>query len=222
MLLNGVPGKSFKWKRGVRQWDPLSPLLFVLAAELLQILVNKAASLNLLKAPIPQPSEDYPIVQYADDTLLIMQADAKQLFFLKELLNSFVESTGLWVKYRKSQMLPINVSAKKMEVLSQIFGCTIGTLQFTYLGLPMGTTKPKMEDLTPIMDRVERCLSGCSTWLSYLGRLQIINSALSPIVTYTMCTIKLPRGVIESIDRIRKQCLWRGNTDRKRGGNLVA
>jgi hypothetical protein len=84
----------------------------------------------------------------------------------------------------------------------------------------MGTTKPKMEDLTPVMIRVERKLSGTSTWLSYSGRLQMINSAISPIVTYVMCTVRLPRGVIENIDRIRKQCLWRGNIDKKKGGNL--
>jgi len=55
-------------------------------------------------------------------------------------------------------MLPINVLAEKMEILSQTFGCSIGTLPFTYLGLPMGTTKPMMENLTPMMDRVESCL----------------------------------------------------------------
>jgi hypothetical protein len=50
----------------------------------------------------------------------------------------------------------------------------------------------------------------------------MINSALTPIVIYSMCTIRLPRGAIENIDRVRKQCLWRGNTDKKKGGNLVA
>jgi hypothetical protein len=48
VLLNGVPGKTFHCKRGVRQGDPLSPLLFVLAAYLLQSIINKARHLNLL------------------------------------------------------------------------------------------------------------------------------------------------------------------------------
>jgi hypothetical protein len=47
VLLNGVPGKTFHCRRGVRQGDPLSPLLFVLAADFLQSLVNKAKNMGV-------------------------------------------------------------------------------------------------------------------------------------------------------------------------------
>jgi hypothetical protein len=91
----------------------LSPLLFILATELLQVLVNKAARQGLLFAPILQPTEYYPTVQYADDTLLIMQADARQLFFLNSLLGTFDESIRLRVNYRKSFLITINVAREK-------------------------------------------------------------------------------------------------------------
>jgi hypothetical protein len=42
VLLNGVPGKNFHYKRGVRQGYPLSALLFVLGADLLQSAINRA------------------------------------------------------------------------------------------------------------------------------------------------------------------------------------
>jgi hypothetical protein len=107
VLLNGVPGKTFHCKRGVRQGDPLSPLLFVLAADLLQSIINKARQQDLLKLPLPKNcGQDFPIVQYADDTLLIMEACPRQLFFLRAVLNSFATSTWLKVNYNKSSMYP--------------------------------------------------------------------------------------------------------------------
>jgi hypothetical protein len=52
ILLNGVSSKVFHCKRGVRQGDPLSPLLFVLTADLLQTVINKAKEMVLLRSPI--------------------------------------------------------------------------------------------------------------------------------------------------------------------------
>jgi hypothetical protein len=51
VLLNGVPGRQFFCKCGVRQGDALSPLLFVLAADLLQAAINKAFLADIIQAP---------------------------------------------------------------------------------------------------------------------------------------------------------------------------
>ena len=85
ILLNGVPGKQFHCKRGVRQGDPLSPLLYVLGSELLQVVVNDLFQQGGIDLPIVTHEEDYPIIQYADDTLLIMPADLSQVIAMKEL-----------------------------------------------------------------------------------------------------------------------------------------
>jgi hypothetical protein len=63
VLLNVVHGKVFHCKRGIRQDDPLSPLLFVLATDLLQSLINKAKEMGLLRLPIH--------VGYTSDFLII-------------------------------------------------------------------------------------------------------------------------------------------------------
>jgi hypothetical protein len=75
ILLNGVPGKVFHCRRGVRQGDLLSPLLFVLTVDLLQSIVNKAKDMGLLRLPLNVGyCTDFQIIQYTNDTLLIMEA----------------------------------------------------------------------------------------------------------------------------------------------------
>nr|AAT01351.1 hypothetical protein [Oryza sativa Japonica Group] len=75
VLVNGIPRKNFHCKRGVRQGDPLPPLLFVLGAELLQVIVNRAYAMGHLSKPFPSDFDpNFPIVQYADDTLLYLKA----------------------------------------------------------------------------------------------------------------------------------------------------
>jgi hypothetical protein len=63
VLLNGVFGKSFKCKRGVRQGDPLSHILFVITADLLRCIINRAASVGVFSAPISTNSlSNFPII----------------------------------------------------------------------------------------------------------------------------------------------------------------
>jgi hypothetical protein len=61
---------------------------FCFASDLLQSLVNKGKSLVMLNCPIIfSSSMDFPILQYEDDTLLIMEA-IKNNFVLKSLIHA--------------------------------------------------------------------------------------------------------------------------------------
>ena len=162
IMSNGVPGKKFYCLRGVRQGDPLSPLLFVLAADLLQSILNRAMQLGLLFSPLQVNScPDFPIVQYADDTLVLMQADAKQLHCLKALLNTFADATRLKVNYSKSSLIPINVPEEKVEILLNTFQCKRESFPFQYLGTPLGLHKPSVEQCHPLVTRLQKSLYDC-------------------------------------------------------------
>jgi hypothetical protein len=69
---------------------------------------------------------------------------------------------------------------------------------------------------------VERKLSASLVFLSYSGRLQLINSIISSLPTYFICSLSLPKTVIGVIDKFRKNCLWRGCDFDAKGYNLAA
>lgn len=121
------------------------------------------------------------------------------LFNLKGLLRPFLDSTGLHVNFSKSFLVPINMDNSRASHLANTFGCKVGSMPFTYLGLPLGTTKPSLLDFTPLLSKIERRLSGTSKFLSYHGRLTLVNSVFSALPTFYMCSLKLPPQVINRL-----------------------
>lgn len=190
----------------------------MLAADLLQSVLNAAKDQGLLKLPTPRSATvDFPVVQYADDTLLVMEACPQQISHRKDILHTFSASTGLKVNYNKSMMVPLNISDEKLDLLTSVFNCQKGTLPFTYLGLPMGTSKPNLEHFIPLLQRIEKRLTCTSTFLSQAGKLEMVNSVFSSSAIYYTTTLKLHKGVVKQLDKYRRHCLWRGSdiTSRK-------
>lgn len=144
------------------------------------------------------------------------------LFNLKGLLRSFSDSIGLHVNFSKPFLVPINITNDSAVHLANTFGCQLGTMPFTYLGLPLGTTKPSIQEFTPLLNRIERRLSGFSRLLSYDGRLILVNSVMTALPTFYMCSLKLPPQVIKQIDIYRKHCLWSKGDINRMGTCLVA
>jgi hypothetical protein len=95
-------------------------------------------------------------------------------------------------------------------------------MPFTYLGLPMGTTKPKVEHYAPLMNRVERQLTSISSMLTQAGKLQLVNSVLSSLPTYQMCYVVVPIAVFDDFDRARRHCMWCNSDCNARSKPMVA
>jgi hypothetical protein len=99
-------------------------------------------------------------------------------------------------------MVPINVPVEDSAQLAIDFGCQIGVMPFTYLGMPLGTTKPRIINLMPLSCRLERRLACSSNFLSQGARLQLINSALASMPLPFLCSLKLQQGFTSHLDSV--------------------
>jgi hypothetical protein len=83
-----------------------------------------------------------------------MQADVLQLQHLTEVLHCFGAASGLKVNYSKSNLIPINIAQDRVNIFTSALQCQLGEVPFTYLGLPLCTSKPKKEMFMPLIQSV--------------------------------------------------------------------
>jgi len=106
ILINGSPYGFFKSQRGVRQGDPLSPFLFVLAAEVLARLIEREAYSNGIKG-FKLARDLMPIthLQFADDLFTFAFDNEENLEKIKYYLEIFSEWSGQKVNFTKSVII---------------------------------------------------------------------------------------------------------------------
>jgi hypothetical protein len=101
--INDEIGPYFQTKRGLRQGDPMSPILFNIVADMLALLINRAKADGQIRGVLPHLVEDgLSILQYADDTIIFIDHDPKQAKNLKLLLCTFEQLSGLKTNFHKS------------------------------------------------------------------------------------------------------------------------
>jgi hypothetical protein len=66
-------------------------------------------------------------------------------------------------------MVPINTNPEKLQHLARTFQCEVGSLPFTYPGLPLSLTKPRVIDISPLVSKCERRLAATSVFLNQAG-----------------------------------------------------
>jgi hypothetical protein len=209
VLLNGVPGRRILYCRGVRQGDPLSPLLFLLAMEPLHLLFKKAQQHGLLQS-LSSVCDTFRVSLYADDAAMFINPTQQELQVTNHILQIFVDASGLKTNLAKIQCYPIQCQEINLDFISlsrheaSFFPCV-------YLGLPLHIRKPSKVDMHPLLQKVGDRLPGWKKkFMSYPDRELLVKTILSSIPTHFLIVFKMGKWILKGIDHFRRSFLWKG------------
>ena len=207
--VNGHLSSFFSLSHGVRQGCPLSPLLYVLYAEVLACNIRANPSISGLV--LPGEPEPLPVIsQYADDTTMVAVSDQAitAIFTTYSLFEkgsgsrlNLGKCKGLWLgpwKDRQDPPVDLQWSSDKIKVF----------------GLYIGPGVSDEDNWRPHISAVENVLnSWCQRSLSLNGRALIVNSLALSRIWYVASLVHMPDSVLRELNTALFKFFWKGKPD---------
>ncbi|GKD43240.1 RNA-directed DNA polymerase, eukaryota [Tanacetum coccineum] len=145
ILVNGSPSSEFKFHKGLKQGDPLSPFLFILVLKSLHLSFNNILNAGLFKGIKVEDSLTLSHLFYADDAVFIGKWDKANVVTIVHMLKCFFLASGLKIDMHKSKLMGIGISHDEVIAAANIIGCSTFSTLFKYLGVKVGMqTYPRM------------------------------------------------------------------------------
>lgn len=191
---NGFSSQYIYPSRGIRQGCCSSPSIFVIAVELLALMIRKSIDIKGIQIA----DRHITISQYADDATFFVQ-DFASLHNLLRLLDTFASFSGLNINYHKSYLLLLG---HHLDPPTQCEGIRI-TDQVKILGI---TFKNDMDEdqnyRLNFQPQIKKIQKVCSTWsnrtLSMKGKVLLISALMTSVLQYQCSNTTTPvRAVIE-------------------------
>jgi len=189
VLVNSSPSGFFNSSRGLRQGDPLSPLLFVVVMEALSKMLFVTVDYGRLsgfsmgsRLPVVNISQ----LLFTDDNLVFCEANPSHLCYLHVLLICFEAVSGLKVSLAKSPLVLVGNVANVAE-LTVILGCGTSSIPLKYLGMQLGVCYKAKSIWDGIMVKMERRLASWKMLYLSKGDKLALSRVPSPIFLCTSC-----------------------------------
>lgn len=150
---------------------------------------------------------------FAADILLFVEDDDTSIKNLQIAIHMFEQAAGLNINLNKSSISPINVTKERIYYIAQRWGMSTIFLPTQYLGMSLRGKPRTLSFWNNRIVKVYKKLSWKYAHISKEGRLTLINSTLSSLLTYQLSIFKSPNSVCNMNEKYWRHFLWKGNYD---------
>lgn len=211
---NGTVSGYFKGKRGLRQGDPLSPYLFVIAMNYLSLMLDREARSGNLSYHQHCHKTKLTHLSFADDLLIFVDGSIESVQRVVQILHEFEKRSGLAVSMQKSSFFASGLTDQEISTIQVSTGMSCGSLPMRYLGVPLCTKKLNLQNCEPLLQQIKKRFSSWSAKaLSFAGRLLLIKTVVAGVSTFGCSSFILPKSCINKINSMCGLFLWKGKSE---------
>lgn len=158
VLINGNRTDEFKPCRGVRQGDPLSSFLFIIAAEGMCALFDDAARRKKIQGfKVASTAPAITHLCFADDSVLFFRAIESDYKEVAHVLKTYEEASGQLVNLEKSGIwFSRNTSHDAKMLARQHLKINNVINSGNYLGLPLFLSLSNRQNFQGVMDKIQK------------------------------------------------------------------
>lgn len=222
-LISKQPTHWIKSSKGLRQGDPLSSYLFIIATQNLTALLNFSLRCNMIPGFNTILRHNFNHLMYDDDLILITQASRKAARNINLCFSIYKRLTGQRVNKSKSDIhFPTRFNCRLRHSICQILGLRAGTFPFSYLGISISPKRLYLPTFANLLNKTEKLLSFWNhSYISMAGKTILINSILMSTPVYYLSVYPVPDTILNGITKAARRFFWSNGGNRK-GMNLVS
>jgi hypothetical protein len=125
--------------------------------DVLSLLVQRASEEGLLQ-PLSARQLHHRILIYADDTVIFLRPDPRDINLVLDLLRLFGTASGLKTNVQKKSVVPIRCDDQILNAVKELLSCDFVGFPCKYLGLPLSLTRLTKSQIQNIIDRLSSLL----------------------------------------------------------------
>lgn len=205
ILVNGLLSDTIIPSRGLIQGDPLSPYLFILCAEGLSFLINRAVVQGRWSScKITQGAPCVSHLFFADDSLLSFKANYEEVATVLECLQKYESASS-----KSCIMFSAHSSQHCRRYISHLLNLLEVLNIGKYLGFPMGIGRNKQEVFSFIESKLRHRIGGWGKkMLSRASKEILLKAVAQALPMYTMSLYYIPATICDRLEKICNKFWW--------------